>query len=689
MSRLTARTRRPGALSVLLLIGLLPLSVTPSAGASASPRVLPIPAQAAQVQQVEQVELPRTRLAFVTQTPWAPADAEFVIVVRISLAPGDDPSALELDATVFPAVASRTAFAESLEGRGLRPPMSVPQRLAVPQLPTNPDGSVSVRVPAPPTRRNGVHPVRVELRDIAANNTVDRFITHLTYLPEPNVGPRLAVGMVLPLHSPPSLDAEGARRPVQGEQLAATAQAIQVAGSIPVSITPTPETLAALVAAGGADGGMLTALRQVASQGRLVGGSYVPVSLPTMLASNLRKEVEVGLQKGEEVLNATLRVPPDTSTWAAQEPLDAASVDLLAARGVDRIVATDAALTPTGDRLLTLTRPFLLAGEKETVPAVAADAALSSYFDAANPALAALHLLSDLAVLHLDLPGDRRAAVAMPSRSWQPTRPFVDNLVSGLTANPILEPVEIQTLFASVTPEAVNGRGTLVRRPVVAPVVTRTELARDVNLARRRLASLDLVLGPGNLVTSELAERLLLVQSVDLPTDRESDPYLAGVRRAISGQLEGVEMPEDRSITLTARRGEIPVTFRNRSGHPVRMAVRLESDKLSFPAGERQELDLTRLNTTHRFPVVARTSGAFPIRITLESPDGQLVAGEATLTVRSTAASGVGVAISAGAALFLAVWWGRNLSKTARIRKTGRLNSAGQPETIETIEGEA
>ena len=127
-------------------------------------------------------------------------------------------------------------------------------------------------------------------------------------------------------------------------------------------------------------------------------------------------------------------------------------------------------------------------------------------------------------------------------------------------------------------------------------------------------------------------------------------------------------MPEGRSFTLTARTGEIPVTFKNNTGHPVRVVVTIESDKLDFPRGETLELELTRLNTTQRFPVVARASGAFPIRITLESPDGHLVVGRARITVRSTAASGVGLVIAVGAAPFLAVWWGRNATKGRRAR---------------------
>ncbi len=55
--------------------------------------------------------------------------------------------------------------------------------------------------------------------------------------------------------------------------------------------------------------------------------------------------------------------------------------------------------------------------------------------------------------------------------------------------------------------------------------------------------------------------------------------------------------------------------------------------------------------------MVARASGAFPLRITVTSPDGVLTVARARVTVRSTAVSGVGVVLSVGALLVLVVWW--------------------------------
>ena len=355
------------------------------------------------------------------------------------------------------------------------------------------------------------------------------------------------------------------------------------------------------------------------------------------------------MERGTTTLREVLRVPePVSRTWVAQEPLDAASIDLLASRyGVDQVVAPEAGLTEIPDQLVTLTGPFQLDGERASVHGAAADAGLTAHFvrtdqhGGRNPSLQAAHLLADLAVLYLDLPGEQRGVVALAPRDWQPDRVFLDTLRIGLAGNPAVQAIPLDAPLLHRPRRHRPGRP-LVRRAAVDTGGSLTGLVDEIRAVRGRLDALGSVLGPTNAVSGDLGERLLVAESADFRAARDRQPYLGGVRQAIEDQLGGIVMPQDRSITLTARRGEIPVTFQNHTGHPVKVVVIMESDKLDFPGGNRLEIDLTRLNTTHRFPVVARTSGTFPIRITLESPDGDLIVGRARLTVRSTATSGVG-----------------------------------------------
>ena len=79
-------------------------------------------------------------------------------------------------------------------------------------------------------------------------------------------------------------------------------------------------------------------------------------------------------------------------------------------------------------------------------------------------------------------------------------------------------------------------------------------------------------------------------------------------------------------------------------------------------------LDANR-TTTQAIPVKARTSGAFQLTVRLRSPDGQLSLGATRFTVTSTVASGVGLLLSIGAGLFLALWWGSHWRTVRRARR--------------------
>ena len=175
---------------------------------------------------------------------------------------------------------------------------------------------------------------------------------------------------------------------------------------------------------------------------------------------------------------------------------------------------------------------------------------------------------------------------------------------------------------------------------------------------------------PGTPVFVNLDEGLLVSQSTELRASQRRT-YTTAVDNRVDKQLSLIRVPASRSITLTAREGEIPVTVLNETGYPVHVQVRLSSDQLRFPGGTRaavQSVDLTHRNTTARFRVQARTSGSFPIRIELVSPDGQLTVGTSRVVVRSTAASGVGIVLSVSAALFLLVWWARHAMRARRHR---------------------
>ncbi len=655
-------SRRLGAVAVLVLV------VAGLAGPAAGAQTTTVPG--------------RGRMTFVAQSPWVASGGDFLVRVHVDRPTGA--SNLEFAMTVFPAVATRSEFGETLAGRMGDTALVTLQPVALATLRPETNGDVILDIPIrdpalprDPARvllppRDGVYPVRVELRDRLAGSVVDRFVTHLLHTPEVHATPKLGVSLVFPVHAPPALQPDGSRQLPDGDTLAAMAQGVEAVRATPFTLAPTPETVAALSASTDPKArALMASLRGVAADRLTLAGTYVPANLTGLAAVGLEGEVASQIGRGAATLVDTIGARLDSRTWVAEEALDQRTVDALAGRGYDRVLAAEPLLTPVADQKLTITRPFVLAGRQTRVQAVALDGGLAAHFDAsANQALAAYQLLADLAVIYLDRPGDdqRRGVAAMAPRDWRPSRQFLDVVTNGLALSPIIEPISLDTLFGAIPSARDDAGANLVRRPAPPVQTSLAEVATDLGETRRNLGSLGSVLGPNNPTSAVIEEPLLVAESTDLKARRQRDAYVASAERQIQGQLDAIEMPEGRSFTLTARTGEIPVTFKNNTGKPVHVIVKIESDKLDFPAGTVQELELTRLNTTQRFPVVARASGAFPIRITLESPDGHLVVGRARITVRSTAASGASLVVAMGAATFLAVWWGRNAMKGRRAK---------------------
>lgn len=615
-------------------------------------------------------QAPARRLTLTAQTPYVTAPGgDFALRLRLDRA--GPPAATDVVVTIYRQVQTRSEFAETLHDRISRSAAAPSSSFAVTNLAADANGDVTVHVPADLGGDDGVFPVRVELRD-RTGTALERFVTHLVYLAGSHTGPKLGLALVAPVRSAITLAPDGPRQLPDLDDVVTSVAALEANRGLPFALDVSPDTVAALDFSDEERAGRaLDGLRRLTADHPLAGAPYVPLSLPTLLGPGLGDELTRQLDRGTDVLSSVLRIRPDTRVWIEQQPLDPESVDELVRRGVERVVASDAALEPVPDLSLTLSRPFVLAGREEDVPAVVGDAGLSEYFNAEpSQALQAHHLLADLAVLWLDAPAaDRRAVVAMAPADWHATRPFLDTLSAALAQSPLAEAVSLDTVFTGVKP-AITGRGSaLVRHPANTPPPAFPEIAGDIRQARDRLTSLASVLGDATPDATLLEDRLLVAEAAPLPSLRARQAYLGAVETGISDHLSDIQMPSGRSITLTARRGQIPVTFQNRTGAPARVVVTVQSEKLEFPDGASRPLELARRNTTERFSVVSRTSGAFPLSITLRSPDGNLLIGQARLTVRSTATSRVSLAVSASAVLFLAVWWGRHIVRGRRARR--------------------
>lgn len=604
------------------------------------------------------------------QTDWVNQGESFDIQVR----PTTDIAIeqVELVFTVFGAVRTRSQYQQSNDDK-ISGTSIILDRHGLNEI-LSADGTATVSMPVQdPTQKRfflknpGIYPLRVELRSIETGDVLDRFVTHILNQPQPATT-ELGVTTVLPVQSPQSLDLQ---KPFAIDDKGASVQTVSraLAGhpAHPLTVVAQPETLDRLGREEN-DPTKSVVAGLAAAQGTrpAIATSYTPIATP-IYEKALSGELDRQLNDGQRVLKETFPQVM-TNTWVATDSIDNNALAALDKRGIDRMIVREQDISAS-QRSTTLAKPFVLSAgrNKETFAATQADSGLADHFaEVDGPVLGAHRLLADLAVLWNDRPGLERNVVIMPPRNWAPNAQFLETVLAGIEASPVVRPTSVDEAFA--TPVEGGSKTPLTQRLAAASKVESEGFpSSELTEQRGRLGALTSIASGQNEIIDSLNQQLLLAQRADLDV-RGHKAWVSEVKDQINKQLNGIHLPAERSIRLTAREGEIPVTVQNDNGYPVKVRVRITGNKLEFPDGDDRMIDASRQYVTERFAVVARTSGAFGVRVQLESPDGTVVLQQSEITVRSTATSSVGVGLSVGAILFLAVWWMRSIIKARHKR---------------------
>lgn len=620
---------------------------------------------------------PGWRLSLVSQTAWVPAGGAFEI--RFQIDGVAKPQAVDLVVTVHAAVTSRSQFVETLEGRRLGRELNQ-ETVPLTDVAAAADGTVEYAISMVgdgdgegPRSLDldgaGVYPVTVQLVDAVTGTPGAGFTTHLV-LSRGDDAPLLAVAWLQPFGGLPSLQADGTVEISDDTMASLTAAGNALrSSSVPLTLVPVPETLDALAAVGS---DLPATLALSVDRRQVVAGPYVDVDVDRLVAAGLEGELVASRQRGAAVVTTALGVEVQGETWVADGRLHPAA--LAALSDVERLVVPEEALAPL-DRPLTLANPFVVeAAGGRRVETAAVDPGLSSHFlRGGDPVLAAHHLLADLAVLAYDAPGLVRGVVIRPPSGWEPTAELLAPALAGLASGSVVRPVTLDQLFDTV-PLASAENDELVRDLEAGDAESSPLPAAELRAVRADIASLAAVTGPGPAV--DMPERLVLTAAARSLAGDERRAYLDGARALIGERLGRVGILSEGSFRLTSREASIPLTLVSRLEGPVQVSLFLESDKLDFVSAgqERQStavlpLTLEPGNNPIVVPVEARTSGDFPLAITLRSPDGRLELASTQLTVRSTFLSGVGILLSVGAGLFLCGWWARHWRTARRDRR--------------------
>jgi hypothetical protein len=660
-------------------------------------------------------------LTITGQSGWVAPNGTF----QIQLETGAVPEGSKIVARLYSPVTTSAQLQSTGRGEGLGSPIQPSVAVALGEAPRDAAGQLSLSYPIvstgdlPPygfrVGPYGVYPMSFGILGPDGQES-GRTMTHLIHLQPLSAGRApLAVGLVVPFHAAVAHQPTGevTLDPAEAADLEGLTGELNRRPAVPLTVAPTPETLDAMTEYYRTTGVKQPAksLADAVRTGRqVVNGTYVGVDEGAWVAQGLASALNDQFQAGADSLQAQLGAPPDRSTLVVDATTTPEVLGQQLQQGPLQAVVPSDLLQPLSGRSTneTPTQTFDLISSTETrLPAVASDSALSQRLtEGDNPTLAAHEVLADLALRSFpgavtqpcNLPsGDATAcrrglALTLPAaagRSRSALAVFLDAFAdrdgtgtgsATNPGNPLVVPTTVNELMlvvdrASASFRTRSGAGAVLTRELVGgPTASLGSYPSDLQTTDRAIAgyrSMTSTAEPkGSAIASSIEQVGLSSGAVEFDAATRT-AYLDGARALVDAQTTSVRAPSQVTITLTSSQAHIPMTVENALDYPVRVTLHFSSAKLEFPNGDaEQTIDLPP-NQPTRIEIAVRTraSGSFPMEVTTTSPNRSITIATTRFTVRSTAVSGVGLALTIVAGLFLVLWWGRHFRNARRAKR--------------------
>lgn len=660
-SRRSGHWRRLGGALALVVIVLGGATAGPAGGSPSSPSS---PAQLA------------TAIELVDQPAWVRPGEPFKARLRVDNAP---PGAT-VDMVVHDRLVSRSAFRRTLEGElgGVEhsvPPLPVAGDVAgVTTIGFSPEGD------AGGLSERGVYPV--EVRVVGPDGAVAaRLVTYLTYLKADNTGlTPLAVGVILDIAAEPTLqpDGEYVLPPGALDRARERVDVLRDTTGVPLTLAPRPETLEGLFHAGPTAEPVTDELTRLAADLPVFARPFVDVDLAALQRADLLSEANAQADGGANVVRSRLGTEPTGGMWLSGPTLGADAAGVAVDLGIDRAVVPPTAVEPGDDGEAVVPEAPVRLGD-DGPSTMVSDPSLAAHLTSGDGMVAAHRFLAELAITELEAPAIQRAVVVHlpPDADIDPD--VVSTALGALGEGEIVQAVPVSQTFE--VPPLDDGPTTVEPAPHDVDADLRS-LTLSLQTARNQVAGVGALLDD-SAATGVLEHSLLLSTGSATPDDQRRT-YVDRAGAELGAVAGAVTLPDEFRITLTSRSSTIPVRVTNRSDSRLTVDIELDSDQLEFPQGDELTRDLEPGTTQIDVPVRVRTSGAFTLDVTVRSPEGSIVLDRSTFDIRSTAISGVGLVLSIGAGLFLAVWWARHWRSTRRSRvlvpaDPGRDDAPGGP----------
>jgi hypothetical protein len=600
---------------------------------------------------------------------------------------GDQPAdRLRITVEVHQGVATRSHLERSFGGR--LGPVEVSDTVVVDGV-VEPGATRTVTVEKPLSEfrffqaapEDRVYPVRFIVRwGSTSARPVD---VHMIFFAKPVPVP-LKVGLIIPLHYPPPYDqrlrvnTSGLR---QLEGLTRILDALRQHSPAAVTLAPSGLLLDTLNDL--SDGytstegkkvdrsqnepseaaATLATLSEVVRQPgvSLLAAPYSSAHLVWLVKTGLSDRAQEQVAQGRKAIAADLGIEP-LQDWLSPSvgAIDEPTLTVLRRAGVSKVVVAPTSL-PRPQTPLTQSAAAAISTRGGSVDALVTDAGLNKrlapYTDI-TAIQSRQRFLAETASIMLERPREARVVYAAAPESWSPAPKMVGGILQALTSSPWMT----GTTPVSEAPEPAGTIDLASTDAVIAaspgPPPTQTFL-NELPQARDAVEDFARLDPPPERVQS-LERKLAIAESFNswIGTGSANGTRFAQqVERDVNREFAKIRAPARQTITLTSKTGVIPLVLSTTTDYPVRIQVRLDSDKLRFPDGTRLDYLLEPPAKTVDVQAIAETSGTFPVRVVLQTRDGNREFASSTVFVRSTAYNVIAVAITAGAALFLVAWW--------------------------------
>jgi len=623
-------------------------------------------------------------LGFVAQDPAVGPEGPFTM--RLALR-GVPPGDAILAVTVYAAVKDRPQLRAALGGTPITP-VHRPILTPIASILRDDQGRFDLRVaitahqPGPaaaPTTvvlgQTGVYPIEVVLRD-GAGHPLDQVASAIVRLaPDPPTH-RMAVAVVLgatapPVHGPDLVPSVG---DTARTQIGNVADALAASPATPVTFSGSPELLDGM-SQDPASSAVVGRLDKALAGREVLASTYVPLDGPAVVQAGLGSEIGHQLVAGEEALRGALPSnEPDRRSWVETGSLDPATLSELVTLGVNQLVLPSTALSPDPSAATNPLGPIRVRTSTGTIRAATFDADLERGFTLElAPATAATRLYLELALIALSGADSQQGVVIGPPTGTTPSAAFLVDLFNLIGGGPLLQAVSLDDYFR-LTPADTDSSGQLTIRSLrPARITPLGSFATTFALLGLETASLTAVVPDDVSLTRDVDLLLLLMVGREL-TDPARNAYISAIQERLTAIRAMVSIADQGTVTLTSSTDRIPYVITNSGSYPVHVMVRLESSKIDFPGSTTQGTydevvwlpPGTRVN---RPQVTARARATFPLTIEVRTPDGRQLLTTTQITVRSTALSGIGIALTIGAAAVLAFWWFRHARRGRRVRR--------------------